>query len=48
MVGYRSETVTRPDGTSYVQCIRIMDKHVTMTVEHHRIADQLKAWDTTE
>jgi hypothetical protein len=45
---YRSEIVTRPDGTSYVQCIRINGLSQDLTPEQQQIASQLDAWDTTE
>jgi len=45
---YRSEIITRPDGTSYVQCIRVLDRNQTVTPDQQLIAAQLKAWNTTE
>jgi hypothetical protein len=45
---YRSEIVTRPDGTSYVQCIRINGLSQDLTPEQQQIADQIKAWDAAE
>jgi hypothetical protein len=45
---YRSEIVTRPDGTSYVQCIRINGLSQDLTPEQQQIADQLDAWDAAE
>ena len=48
MVAYRSELVTRPDGSQYVNCIRIHDEHVTMTPEQIGIAAWLAEAGTTE
>ncbi len=45
---YRSEIRTRPDGTSYVQCIWIGDQAKSLTEDQQLIAAQLKAWNTTE
>jgi hypothetical protein len=45
---YRSEIRTRPDGTSYVQCIWIGDQTKDQTREQQLIATQLKDWNTTE
>jgi len=45
---YRSEIRTRPDGTSYVQCIWIGDQAKDLTEDQQLIAAQLKAWNTTE
>ena len=45
---YRSEIRTRPDGTSYVQCIWIGDQTKSLTEDQQLIAAQLKAWSTTE
>ena len=48
MVAYRSELVTRPDGSQYVNCIRINDEPVTMTAEQIGIATWLAEAGTTE
>ena len=48
MVAYRSEVVTRPDGSQYVNCIRIHDEPVTMTAEQLGIAAWLAEAGTTE
>ena len=45
---YRSEIRTRPDGTSYVQCIRIGDQTKNLTEDQQLTSAQLKAWNTTE
>ena len=45
---YRSEIRTRPDGTSYVQCIWIGDQAEILTEDQKLIAAQLKALNTTE
>ena len=49
---YRSEIRTRPDGTSYVQCIWVGDQIATLprtlTEDQQLIAAQLRDWNTTE
>ncbi len=45
---YRSEIRTRPDGTSYVQCIWIGDQAKDLTEDQQLTSAQLKAWNTTE
>jgi hypothetical protein len=45
---YRSEIKTRPDGSSYVQCIWIGEEAKSLTEDQQLIAAQLKAWNTTE
>ena len=48
MVAYKSVLVTRPDGSQYVNCIRINDEPVTMTAEQIGIARWLAEAGTTE
>ena len=48
MVVYKSVLVTRPDGSQYVNCIRIHDEPVTMTAEQLGIAAWLAEAGTTE
>jgi hypothetical protein len=45
---YKKEIITRPDGTSYVQCIWVGEQDQDLTREQQLIAAQLKAWNTTE
>ena len=47
-IEYRSELITRPDGSQYVNCIRINDEPVTMTVEQLQISAWLTEAGTTE
>jgi len=45
---YKRELKTRPDGSSYVQCIWVGDQAEILTEDQQLIAAQLKAWNTTE
>ena len=47
-IEYRSELITRPDGSQYVNCIRIHNEPVTMTPEQTGIAVWLAEAGTTE
>jgi len=46
---YRSEIITRPDGSTYVQCVwNGSDAQTSISSEQKLTADQLKTWNTTE
>ena len=45
---YRSEIITRPDGSTYVQCVWYGEDEWIITSEEKLTAEQLKAWNTTE
>ena len=44
---YTSETITRPDGTKYVQCTRINQEPQIMTQDQERIARAIAAFGTS-
>jgi len=44
---YKSMIITRPDGSTYMQCVWTGSEDWTFTSEHELTADQLKEWNTT-
>ena len=44
---YTSETITRPDGTKYVQCTRIEQEPQTWSKDQERTARAIEAFGTS-
>jgi hypothetical protein len=44
---YKSETITRPDGTKYVKCIRINQDEITFTDEQLRMQKAIESFGTS-
>ena len=44
---YKSETITRPDGTKYVQCTRVNQAEELWSEDQERMARAIEAFGTS-